>query len=124
MIRSNARLLIFAIIAVVITAGSLLYSNQLAKQLLEQEERSMSLYAKGMEFAGDLEPMEDCEVQWIMQNVITANDLIPTILVLNGNINSVVNLPLDEELSEAEIETQKREFLVKLQNQGSPKPLV
>ena len=82
MLRSNARLVVFAIIAVLITAASLVYSNYLARQLLIEEEDRMDLQARALEFVGDLDlDEENCELEWITKNVITKNENIPTILV-------------------------------------------
>lgn len=125
MIRSNARLLIFALLAALITAGSLIYSNNLARRLLEQEQDRMDLFAKAMEFAGDMEvDPENYEVQWVTKNVITENKLIPTILVLNNEINSATNIPMPEGVDDATRRKLERAYLDKLIAQGEPKPLI
>lgn len=123
-IRSNGRLLLFALIAVLITAGSLLYSNFLASQLLEQEEKRMDQFAKAIEYVSDLEAdAENNEVGWVTTHVITQNELIPTILVLNGEINSTMNLDLAKGLSPKEKKKAELDYLERLKNQDSPKPL-
>lgn len=124
-IRSNVRLLVFGLIAVLITAGSLLYSNFLARQLLEQEEKNMATYAKALEFAGDpdLDP-DNCEIQWITQNVLTQNEEIPTLLVMNGAVTSSMNLSIGEEMSPAEKQSAEKAYLNRLKNQGTPAPLL
>ena len=72
MLRSNARLVVYALMAVLITAGSLIYSNYLARELLVQEEHRMDLLASALEFAGDLElDADNFELEWITKNVIT-----------------------------------------------------
>ena len=124
-IRSNGRLLLFGLIAVLITAGSLLYSNFLAGQLLEQEVKRMDQFAKAIEYVSDLEvDAENNEVGWVTQHVITQNELIPTILVLNGEINSTMNLGLDPDLDEAAKKQAEMEYLQRLRTQESPEPLV
>lgn len=124
-IRANSRLLLFGLIAVLITAGSLIYSNFLAGQLLEQEVQRMDQFAKAIEYASDLDvDAENNEVGWVTQHVITKNELIPTILVLNGEINSTMNLGLDPEMSEAEKKDAEKRYLNMLREQESPEPLV
>lgn len=123
-IRANGRLLLFGIIAVLITMGSLLYSNFLSRQLLEQEEKRMDLFARALEFAGDLEiDMDNCEVEWVTKNVITQNEMIPTILVLDDEISSTMNLGLSQDLSQEERKKEENAYLSGLQKQGSPIPL-
>ncbi len=124
-LRSNIRLLVFGLLAIAITAGSLLYSNFLAQQLLEQEVKRMDTYAKALEFAGDMEiDPDNCEVQWVTQNVITQNELIPTVLVMNGEVNSTMNLPIDSTLAGEEKKQAELDYLEKLQSQATPEPLV
>jgi two-component system, sporulation sensor kinase E len=123
--RSATQLVIFALIAVVITIGSLIYSNHLARKLLDQEVARMDLYAKALEFVGDLElDPENCELEWVTTNMIRSNEQIPTILVIDGEISSTNNLPIDSTLGEAARKAAELEYLEGLQRQGSPAPLV
>lgn len=123
--RSTRQLVIFAVVAVVITIGSLIYSNHLARRLLEQEVSRMDLYAKALEFVGDLDlDPDNCELEWVTQNMIRRNEQIPTILVLDGEISSTNNLPIDSTLSAAERTVAERAYLEKLKRKGSPEPLV
>lgn len=123
MLRSNARLLIFAILAVLITAGSLLYSNHLAGQLLTQEQQHMEQFAKALEFAGDLES-DNCEVSWVSQNVIQSNEQIPTILVMNDQITSTMNLGFEETMDEDTRVAAEYNFLERIKSNGDPEALV
>ena len=123
--RSNARLLLFGLIAMAITAASLLYSNHLATQLLKQEEQQMDLYAKALQFAGDIEiDPDNCEVQWVTQNIIHQNQRIPVILELNGQINSTANIDYPERLDSLQRITWDRDYLEILKAKGDPAPLV
>ncbi len=123
--RSTRQLVIFALVAVVITISSLIYSNHLARKLLDQEVAQMDVYAKALAFVGDLElDPENCELEWVTQNMIRNNVHIPTILVVDGVISSTNNLPLDSTLSEADRKAAEIEFLDGLKRQGSPEPLV
>lgn len=123
-IRSNSRLLVFGIIAVLITAASLIYSNFLARQLFDQEVQRIAQFAKAIEFASDLDvDPENAEVQWVTQNVITQNELIPTILVLDGDISSTMNLGLDEDLSDRERRGKEREYLNELMEDRGNEPV-
>ncbi len=124
-IRSNGRLLIFGLIALVITAASLLYSNFLARQLLEQEVKRIDQFAKAIEFVSDMDvDMENADFQWVQQNVVNQNELIPTILVLNGEINSTMNLGLDSNLTDIERKQEEQDYLEKLMNNQSQEPIV
>ncbi|MBL0015635.1 MAG: HAMP domain-containing histidine kinase [Bacteroidetes bacterium] len=123
--RSTRQLVIFALVAVVITIGSLIYSNHLARKLLDQEVRRMDLYAKALEFVGDLElDPDNCELEWVTQNMIRRNEQIPTILVMDGVISSTNNLPIDSTLNEADRKTAEMAYLQRLQLRGEPEPLV
>jgi anti-sigma regulatory factor (Ser/Thr protein kinase) len=125
MLRSNARLVVYALIAVLITAGSLFYSNHLARELLVQEEERMDLLAHALEFAGDLElDADNYELEWITKNVITKNDMIPTILVFNGQISSTMNLGIAEDMPDEARQRQELRYLEKLKARNSPEPLV
>lgn len=122
--RSTRQLVIFALVAVAITIVSLLYSNRLARQLLDQEVSRMDLYARALEFVGDLElDPDNCELEWVTQNMIKRNTEIPTVLVLDGEISSTNNLPIDSTLSGADRKTAELAYLEKLKAQGSPAPL-
>ncbi len=123
--RSTRQLVIFALIAVIITIGSLIYSNHLARKLLDQEVARMDLYAKALEFVGDLElDPENCELEWVTKNMIRSNEQIPTILVIDGVISSTNNLPIDSTLSEPERKAAEIQFLNGLKKSGAPAPLV
>ncbi|MEM0998984.1 MAG: HAMP domain-containing sensor histidine kinase [Bacteroidota bacterium] len=125
MLRSNGRLIVFAILAVLITAASLVYSNYLARQLLIEEEVRMDLQARALEYVGDLElDPEGAGLEWITKNVIAKNDRIPTILVYNGQINSTRNLDLDENMPDQQREAAEEAYLQRLQAQGKPEPLI
>lgn len=92
---SNFRILIFGVIAFIITAGSLLYSNHLAQKLLIEEQKRVELYARGLEFVNSEEaisdPMEG--IGFVFDNIIKSNTLIPTVLTEdNDSIISAANL--------------------------------
>ncbi|MFM2375848.1 MAG: hypothetical protein RLZZ165_945 [Bacteroidota bacterium] len=122
--RTTRQMVFFAMAAVVITVGALIYSNHLARQLLDQEVARMDLYAKALEFAGDLElDPDNCELEWVTRNLIRRNDQIPTILVLDGEISSTNNLPIDSSLSGVERKNAEKAYLQELIERGSPAPL-
>lgn len=85
----------------------------------------MDLYAKALEFAGDMDVDPDnCEVNWVSKNMINTNQKIPTILVIDDVISSTNNLGLDSTLSNAERVLEEKKYLARLKAQGSPEPLV
>ncbi len=123
-IRSNSRLLIFGVIALLITAGSLVYSNFLARQLLDQEVKRIDQFAKAIEFASDIDlDADNAELEWVTQNVITQNELIPIIQVLDGEIISTMNLGIDEDLPERERKQQEQTYLEDLKNGHGQEPI-
>lgn len=97
----NLRLVLFGLIALLITAGSLLYSNHLARKLLKEEEKRMELFALSQEFVGDInEKDEDAGLTFVYQNITKTNELIPTIMAdTAGNIVAAMNLNLPKGLS-------------------------
>ena len=118
-------MIIFGLIAVTITIGSLLYSNHLARLLLDEEIGRMDLYAKALEFAGDMDVDPDnCEVNWVSKNMINTNQKIPTILVIDGVLSSTNNLGLDSTLTKAERKLEEEKYLSRLKSRGSPAPLI
>ena len=103
-------------IAVVITAGSIWYSNSLVKKLGDEEEKKVKLYAEALEYVGNVEDgNEECgaaETEFVFSKIIKKDDLIPTILVdEDGNITSQQNLGIQPGLSkEDSVKAVKKEL--------------
>ena len=125
-------------IAVVITAGSLWYSNILVRRLAQEEEKKVQLFAAAMEFVGTVDldcqiPQGcpdscavslDCETNFVYDNITRDNELIPTLLVdEDGTINGAVNIPgVSGQIPEDSVAIVKA-YLDKLKSKGSHKPI-
>lgn len=96
------------VLAVVIAAGSLLYTNSLVKQLQEREKQIAELYAKSLEYiAGPTTNTFD--ITFIFENIVKRIDF-PLILtdaddnvIFQGFDLGVRNLEIDTTLSDEEI---------------------
>lgn len=112
--RLLTRLMIYGV-ALLIVAGSLLYSNYLASKLMEGERRSAELYGKAIDVVGTTTdpdaPGTGSELlQFVMSNlVIDNNTLVPIIMVGDlENLSDVETANLDIDL---ENKVQVRSYL-------------
>lgn len=121
----NLRLLIFGLVALLITAGSLLYSNHLARKLLKEEEKRMELFALSQEFVGDLnEKDEDAGLTFVYQNITKTNELIPTIMAdSSGNITAAMNLGLPTGISAKDSIATLQQIYQKMSSGGNAKKI-
>ena len=110
----------------VITAGSIWYSNSLVTKLGEEEEKKVKLYAEALEFIGNIEDgneeIEVSETQFVFTKIIKKVDLVPTILVDgDGNITSHQNLGIKSGLSQEDsISAVKKELERMRQSKTNP----
>lgn len=128
--RSNVRILLYSIIALLITAGSLLYSNHLAGKLAELEEQRIELYADALAYVGDLDNAntgdsesggENDGVTFVFEKIINTNSEIPTILTDTSlNINSTNNLDLPEDLTDDERRLKEKDYLESIRGKRDP----
>ena len=65
-------------IALLIGISSIIYTNSLVNRILVQEEKQISLFAKGQEFLATAEPSEN--LNFLMEEIIASNNSIPVIL--------------------------------------------
>ena len=75
----------FAVIAflMIIGIGVLYYFNQLGKQVEEREKKYVLLYAAGIKFFIEKSVESTCDYTFV-QEVLEANETVPSILVQNG----------------------------------------
>lgn len=76
-IRSKFKIIIL-LIALIIGAVSIFYTNQLVKKLAAREEKLIDLYAKGLKYVAD--PENNGNLTFLFQEIIEANNSIPVIL--------------------------------------------
>lgn len=76
--------LIILIIAVVIGAASIYYTQRLVNKLADREKKLIDLYAKALKFAGNAENVGD--LSFIFEEIVKANNSIPVILTDENRI--------------------------------------
>ncbi|ABG57624.1 sensor histidine kinase [Cytophaga hutchinsonii] len=69
---------IIVLLGIIVIAGSLVYTDYLAKRLVERERKLIDLYAKALETAATQEP--DANMAFLSEKIINANTSVPVIL--------------------------------------------
>ncbi len=96
--KSNLKWFVL-IFSIVISVGSILYTNILIDQLKEREERQIRLFAKALEYT--VRENLDKDLYFITDEILFQNNSIPTILVSeNGSIQDYRNISVDSALSQ------------------------
>ncbi len=89
---------IIVLLGVLVIIGSLLYTDYLAKHLVERERKLIDLYAKALETAATQEP--DANMAFLSEKIINANTSVPVILTdESGEPLSSKNIPLPATIS-------------------------
>ncbi len=88
---SGVRILAIAVL-LILGGGVLYYFDQLAQSLDERETKYATLYAESIRFFIEKDLDSDCDYTYV-QEVLSANETIPTILVWNGQVNIYSNIP-------------------------------
>ncbi|MBX9853488.1 MAG: HAMP domain-containing histidine kinase [Cytophagaceae bacterium] len=81
--KSRFKLLIL-VIALVIGAASIYYTQQLVNKLADRERKLIDLYAKALKFAGNSENAGD--LSFIFEEIVKANESVPVILTDENRI--------------------------------------
>lgn len=105
--------------AILISIGSILYTNNLVEQIREREKRQIDIYASSLEFLG---AESETNFFLIFQEIVKANHTIPVILTDEaGNPSDYKNLPKADKIEDAE---ERRLFLLEkivwMENQHEP----
>lgn len=87
---STSRIVVIAVLTVFII-GILYYFNDVKKSLEEREEKYARLYAESIRFFIE-QNNGSCDYSFV-QEVLSANETVPTILVTNGKPMSYLNIP-------------------------------
>ena len=105
-------------ISVLISIGSIYYTNILVNQLKERERAQVRLFAKAIEYTIN---ENDNAILFVSEEIINKNNSIPTILV-NGKdeITFSRNIDIDSTRSQIEIETQLRQEIKQMANTYEP----
>jgi signal transduction histidine kinase len=107
--------LLLVFLALVISFGTLYYTNQLVKKLQNKEKEIVELYAKGIEYVANSNN-PDADITFLFENIIQPIDF-PMILTDsedNPNLkdkSSIRNIEIDTSLSEEQIENYLRNLI-------------
>jgi K+-sensing histidine kinase KdpD len=94
--------LVIVLLGILVIAGSLVYTDYLAKRLVEREQKLIDLYAKALETAATQEP--NMNMAFLSEKIINANTSIPVILADDtGEPLSFKNIDFPERYTENEI---------------------
>ncbi len=99
------------IIALIISAGTVIYTQSLVRDLEKREKQVVELFAKGLEFIAQASPEKSQDFTFIFENIVKRIDF-PLILTDSlGQINyhkggiGIKNIRIDSTLSPKEIQT-------------------
>ncbi|QMU27727.1 sensor histidine kinase [Adhaeribacter radiodurans] len=111
--------LVIIVIALLIGAATVIYSNILVSKLSEIERQRIALYARGLRFMIDSE--SDDNKVFIQEEIIDANKTIPVILTDGDeNVQDSKNIPLPKNISEKKKRQILERELAIMKEQHSP----
>jgi signal transduction histidine kinase len=117
--KNRIKWLIF-ISSVIISFGSIYYTNILVEELKEREKRQIELLARALEYASSASIDSD-NLNFITQEIITQNNSIPVIRVdANGDPLDHKNIKFKRNADQDEKEEVLREELVKMKAEYEP----
>ncbi|MCH7514969.1 MAG: HAMP domain-containing histidine kinase [Bacteroidetes bacterium] len=106
-------------ISVVISGGSIYYTNVLVKQLKQRERRQIELFAKALEYTINESSKRD--VYFITEEILFQNNSIPTILVdRQGKIGDYRNIEIDSSWSASKVSFTLNKELKKMKDEYDP----
>ena len=110
---------IIVVLGIVVIAGSLLYTDYLAKRLVERERKLIDLYAKALETVATQEP--NANMAFLSEKIINANTSVPVILTdESGEPLSSKNISLPPNISkEKEDKILKKEIAIMQDQHGA-----
>lgn len=114
--KNRIKWLIF-ISSVIISFGSIYYTNLLVEELREREKRQIQLLAKALEYAS----MNADNLTFINSEIIQQNYSIPVIIAdASGNPLDMRNIKFRKNISEEEKQKILKEEIIKMQMQFEP----
>jgi hypothetical protein len=119
----NLKILLL-VIALIIAAGTLYYTQNLVNKLQEKEREIVELYAKGIEYiANSSNPNED--ITFLFDNIIKPIDFPLVLSDVDNNVNmydrtNLRNIEIDSALSEEEFNEFIFEKIKEMDEQHSP----
>ncbi len=105
---------IMLIVSVIISGGSIYYTNILVDDLMEREKQQVQLFAKALEYINTSEG----NIVFVTDEIIFKNKSIPVIWITNNKEYQYANIDIDESLSKEkkdaflkrEVEQMKKSF--------------
>ena len=105
-------------VSVLISIGSIYYTNVLVNQLKARERAQVGLFARAIQYTIN---ENDNAILFVSEEIINKNNSIPTILVNGHNaITFSRNIDIDSSQSPAEIEKQLRHEMIKMAKTYEP----
>jgi len=116
--KSRIKLLIL-IVALVIGATTVIYTNILVRKLAQREEQLIDLYAKGLRYM--INSKTDDNLVFIQEQIITVNKYVPVILTdANEKVESYSNLNLPPNIPESRKQKLLRAEIEIMKSQHNP----
>jgi len=117
--KDNSRLKwVILVVSVVISIGSIYYTNILVNQLKERERDQVKLFARTLEYVLN---ESDNNITFITDEILFKNNSIPQITVLNDDsITDARNIYIDSTQSREKIHAQLREEIKKMSQVYEP----
>ena len=117
--QKNRIKLIVVIIALIIGAATITYTNVLVSKLSEREQELVQLYAKGLRYM--INAPSDDNIVFIEEEILSANTTVPVILTDEyENILDSKNIDLPKNISEERRTALLRKEIVKMKAQHAP----
>ncbi len=117
--KKNRLKLVVVVIALLIGAATVIYSNILVSKLSEREKQLIDLYAKGLQFM--VNTQSDDNTVFIQEEIIQSNKTIPVILTdAQLNVQDFKNIPFSKSISEARKNQLLQRKLQTMKEQHSP----
>jgi Histidine kinase-, DNA gyrase B-, and HSP90-like ATPase len=107
---STKRLIVTALLLVFVL-GLLFYFNDVRKSLEDREEKYAQLYAESIRFTIEQDPQSDCDYTFV-EEVLSANETVPTILVTGGSPMDYRNIPELDDSTKKLTGDKKLKFLL------------
>jgi anti-sigma regulatory factor (Ser/Thr protein kinase) len=110
--------LILILVLFVFVAGILMYFNDVRKSLEDREEKYARLYAESISFYIEKAIDSSCDYTFV-QEVLSANETVPTILVTDGSPIDYRNIPeLDDSTKKWTPEAKEKYLYTKISQMG------
>jgi hypothetical protein len=118
--KLNLRIkLIIVLLGIIVVVGSLIYTDYLAKRLVEREKKLIDLYAKALETAATQE--SNANMAFLSEKIINANTSVPVILAdEKGEPLSSKNIDFPSSISEKDQNTFLKKQIEKMQAEHEP----